>query len=77
MTITDSSYQGILLSYQRTITQLTFDRVTVDRTGTYGIELNAAGSATVSNTTVTNTTSGGLLNSTGYTLIRGPGNSGF
>jgi hypothetical protein len=77
MTITDSTYQGVLLSFQRTITQLAFDQVTINRTGTYGFELNAAGSATVSNTTVTDAASGGLLNSTGYTLIRGPGNSGF
>ncbi|MET0234083.1 MAG: carbohydrate-binding protein [Kibdelosporangium sp.] len=77
MTITDSSYQGILLSFQRTITQLSFDRVTVDRAGTYGIELNAAGSATISNTSVTNAASGGLLDSTGYTLVRGSGNTGF
>jgi hypothetical protein len=77
MMITDSTYQGILLSYQRTITQLSLDRVTVNRTGTYGFELNATGSATVSNTTVTDAASGGLFNPGGYTLIRGTGNSGF
>ena len=77
MTITDSTYQGLLLSYLRTINQLSFDRVTINGAGTYGIELNAAGSATISNTTVTGAASGGLLNLTGYTLIRGSGNSGF
>ncbi|MBB5868991.1 hypothetical protein F4553_002370 [Allocatelliglobosispora scoriae] len=75
--VIDSTYQGILLSYARTISNLTFDHVTVNGAGTYGIELNAAGSATVNYVTVTGAASGGLLNSTGYTLIRGPGNSGF
>lgn len=75
--IVDSTYQGILLSYQRSITNLTIDRVKITGAGTYGIELNAAGSATVSYVTVTGAANGGLLNRTGYALIRGPGNSGF
>ena len=75
--VIDSTYQGILLSFQRTITNVTFDHVTINGAGTYGIELNAAGSATFNYVTVTGAASGGLLNSTGYTLIRGPGNSGF
>ncbi|MET1076051.1 MAG: CBM35 domain-containing protein, partial [Umezawaea sp.] len=77
MTITDSTYQGVLVSFQKTVTGLSFDRVAVNGAGTYGIELNAAGSASISNTTVTGAASGGLLNSTGYTLNRGTGNSGF
>ena len=77
MTITDSTYQAILLSFQKSITQLSFDHVTVNGAGTYGFELNATGSATVSNTTVTGAAAGGLTNPGGYTLVRGPGNSGF
>ena len=77
MTITDSTYQGLLLSYQKTISGISFDRVAISGAGTYGIELNAAGSASISNTTVSGAASGGLLNSTGYTLNRGSGNSGF
>jgi hypothetical protein len=77
LTITDSTYQAILLSYQKSITQLSFDHVTVDGAGTYGFELNATGSATVSNTTVTGAAAGGLTNPGGYTLVRGSGNSGF
>ncbi|HEX6346069.1 CBM35 domain-containing protein [Umezawaea sp.] len=77
MTITDSTYQGLLLSFQKTITGISFDRVTIAGAGTHGIELNAAGSASISNTTVSGAASGGLLNSTGYTLNRGGGNSGF
>ena len=77
LTLTDSSYQGVLLSFQKSITQLSFDRVTIAGAGTYGIETNATGSATIANTTVTGATSGGLLNDGGYTLVRGAGNSGF
>ena len=51
--IIDSTYQGILLSCQRNITNLTLDHVTVNGAGTYGIELNAAGSAHVTYVTVT------------------------
>ncbi|NUT37913.1 MAG: carbohydrate-binding protein [Hamadaea sp.] len=75
--IIDSTYQGILLSWQKTITGLTFDHVTVSGAGTYGIELNAYGSAAVSYVTVSGAASGGLNNITGYTLNRGSGNSGF
>jgi hypothetical protein len=77
LTIVDSTYQAILLSYQKTITNLTFDHVAVTGAGTYGIELNASGDAYVTYVTVSGAASGGLNNITGYTLNRGPGNSGF
>jgi hypothetical protein len=54
VSIVDSTYHAVLLSYQRTITNLTLDHVAV-----------------------TGAASGGLNNMTGYTLTRGPGNSGF
>ena len=46
-------------------------------TETYGIDLNAAGSATFSYVAVSGAVSGGLNNLTGYTVVRGAGNSGF
>jgi hypothetical protein len=75
--IRDSTYAGILMTWQRRIENATFDRVTVAGTGTYGIEINATGSATFSNTAVSGTPSGGLSVSPGFTVNRGPGNSGF
>ncbi|GAA3595244.1 CBM35 domain-containing protein [Kribbella ginsengisoli] len=75
--IIDSTYQGILMSWQKNVTNLTFDHVKVQTTGTYGIDLQVAGSATFNYVTVSGTGSGGLNNAFGYTLIRGPGNSGF
>jgi hypothetical protein len=75
--IRDSTYAGILISWQRRIENLTFDRVTVSGTGTYGIEVNAAGSGRFSNTAVSGTPSGGLSVVGGFTVVRGSGNSGF
>ena len=75
--IIDSTYQGILMSWQKNVTNLTFDHVKVQNTGTYGIDLQVAGSATFNYVTVSGTPSGGLNNAFGYSLIRGPGNSGF
>jgi hypothetical protein len=78
-TIKDSTYQGILMSWGRTITATSFDSVTVENTGTYGIVIdNVSGSATFTNTKVTGAPSGGLNNaSSTFTVIRGSGNSGF
>ena len=75
--IIDSTYQGILMTWQKTISNITFDHVKVIGTGTYGIEIFSPGSGTFNYVTVSNTPSGGLNNTTGFTLIRGPGNSGF
>lgn len=77
--IRDSTYQGVLLSGGRTISGVTFDNVTIDNTGTYGIAVdNVSGSATFSNTRVSGAASGGLSNpGSTFTVIRGAGNSGF
>jgi hypothetical protein len=75
--IDDSTYQGVLISYARTVTGAAFDGVTIDGSGTYGIELNAQGSSSFTDVTVSGSGSGGLDNLTGYTLVRGSGNSGF
>ncbi|MEU4235782.1 CBM35 domain-containing protein [Actinoplanes sp. NPDC026619] len=79
VSIQDSTYQGVLLSWGRTITGTTFTNVTIANTGTYGIVIdNVSGSATFSNTKVSGTPSGGLSNtSSTFTVIRGAGNSGF
>jgi hypothetical protein len=78
-TIADSTYQGILMSYGRTVTGTTFDNVTVTNSGTYGIYIDSlSGSATFSNTKVSGAPSGGLgNNSANFTVIRGSGDSGF
>ncbi|WP_405064233.1 carbohydrate-binding protein [Kribbella sp. NBC_01505] len=75
--IIDSTYQGILMSWQKTVSNITFDHVKVQNTGTYGIDLQVAGSGTFTYVTVSGAASGGLSNTAGFTLDRGAGNSGF
>ncbi|MEU4928636.1 CBM35 domain-containing protein [Streptomyces yokosukanensis] len=77
-TIKDSSYQAVLLSYAHQISNLTLDHDTISGAGTFGFDISdVTGSMTVSNTTVSGTTSAALNNPGGYTVNRGPGNSGF
>jgi alpha-1,3-glucanase-like protein/carbohydrate binding protein with CBM35 domain len=77
--IRDSTYQGVLMSWGRTITGTSFSNVTIENAGTYGIAIdNLSGSATFTNTKVTGAAAGGLLNpGSTFTVVRGPGNSGF
>ncbi len=75
--IVDSTYAGVLMSWEKSIQQVSFDRVSITGSGTYGIEIHAAGSASFANTTVSGSGTGGLLADTGFTLNRGSGNSGF
>ncbi|MFJ3404682.1 CBM35 domain-containing protein [Promicromonospora sp. NPDC090134] len=77
MTIQDSTYAGVLMSWQKSIQQVSLDRVSITGSGTYGIELHAAGSATFANTTVSGSGTAGLLNDMGFVLNRLGGNSGF
>ncbi|MBD5785979.1 carbohydrate-binding protein [Cellulosimicrobium terreum] len=77
MEIVDSTHAGILLSWEKSIQQVSFDRVKVTGSGSYGIEIHATGSASFANTQVSGSGSGGLLNDRGYVLNRGSGNSGF
>ncbi|WP_377267791.1 carbohydrate-binding protein [Peterkaempfera sp. SMS 1(5)a] len=77
-TISNSTYQGVLLSYAKQISNLTLDHLTISGAGTYGIDIsNVTGSMTANYVTVTGAASGGLNNSGGYTVNRGPGDSGF
>lgn len=71
------SIAGVLMSYNRQITGPKFTNVTIKGAGTYGFDIQATGSAQVSTTTVSNAASGGVNNPSGYTLVRGSGNSGF
>ena len=75
--ISDSSYQGIQPSYQRAINDVNFDHVSVSHSESYGIDLNATGSARFDHVSVTSSGKAALNNIAGYTLVRGAGNSGF
>jgi hypothetical protein len=78
-TISDSIHQAVLVSYGKRVTALSLDHDTIKGAGTYGFDLeNVTGSMKVSHTSVTGTTSGAVHNAApGFTIVRGPGNSGM
>ncbi|MFI5756696.1 carbohydrate-binding protein [Streptomyces sp. NPDC051569] len=75
--IIDSTYSGVLVSYQKTVSNLTLKNIKIQNTGAYGIEVISAGAGNFSNVTVTGTASGGLSSTGGFTITRGSGNSGW
>src|SRR5665647_3156915 len=76
-TIADSTFAGVLMSWQKPIQQVSFQNVSITGSGTYGIEIHASGSATFTGTSVTGSGTAGLLNDGGFTVTRVSGNSGF
>ena len=76
-TVDDSTYSGVLISFNKTVTNLSLDNDRITRAGNYGIEIQSAGSGTFSNVTVTGAAAGGLSISGGFTINRGSGNSGW
>ncbi|MET0494827.1 MAG: CBM35 domain-containing protein [Actinoplanes sp.] len=75
--VNDSSYQGLLLSWQKRVSNLTLDHVAFTGTGALGMEFNSPGTGTFSYVTITGNAGPALANSAGFTINRGPGNSGF
>ncbi|MFC8076886.1 carbohydrate-binding protein [Streptomyces sp. NPDC057307] len=75
--IIDSTYSGVLVSWQKTVSNLTLKNIKIQNTGTHGIEINAAGAGTFSDVTVTGAPDGGLDLVGGFAITRGPGNSGW
>ncbi|GAA2311187.1 right-handed parallel beta-helix repeat-containing protein [Streptomyces kunmingensis] len=76
-TVEDSTYSGLLVSYQKQVSDLRVDGLTINRTGHRGIEVNAGGKGTFSNTTLTGAAGGALDVAGGFTIQRGSGNSGW
>jgi hypothetical protein len=77
LVINNSTYDGIKLSYNQAISNLTFNNVQVNGAGGYGLNVDGVtGTGTFSYMTVTGAALGGLYNTT-YTIIRGAGNSGW
>ncbi|CAM5304877.1 hypothetical protein SAVIM338S_00506 [Streptomyces avidinii] len=75
--VLDSTYSGLLVSWQKNVANLTVKNTRIDKAGGYGIEINAAGSGTFSGVAVTGTASGGLSLAGGFAVNRGAGNSGW
>jgi hypothetical protein len=77
-TINDSSYQAVLLSWGKQISNLGLDHDTITNPATWGIDIyNVTGSLTASYVTVSGPGTGGLNNPGNYTVNRGPGDSGW
>ncbi|WP_371477977.1 carbohydrate-binding protein [Kitasatospora sp. NBC_00315] len=75
--ILDSTYSGMLLSYQKTITNLTVRNVRIQNTGAYGVEIISNGSGSFSGVAVSGAATGGLSLSGTFTVNRGTGNTGW
>ncbi|WP_333733718.1 carbohydrate-binding protein [Streptomyces sp. IBSBF 3010] len=76
-TVEDSTYSGLLISWEKQVSDLRVDGLTIDRTGANGIEGNAGGKGTFSNTKITATAEAPLNMTGGFTIQRGSGNSGW
>ncbi|MFI0237848.1 right-handed parallel beta-helix repeat-containing protein [Streptomyces sp. NPDC016845] len=76
-TVEDSTYSGLLVSWQKQVTDLRVDGLTIDRTGHHGIEINAAGHGIFSGTRITGAAGTALDVAGGFTVQRGSGNSGW
>ncbi|WP_327237817.1 carbohydrate-binding protein [Streptomyces sp. NBC_01317] len=76
-TVEDSTYSGLLISWQRVVSDLRVNGLTINQTGLHGIEGNAAGSGSFSNTKVTSTAGAPLNMTGGFAIQRGTGNSGW
>ncbi|MFC0436173.1 carbohydrate-binding protein [Kutzneria buriramensis] len=76
--IDNSTYQAVLLSYAKQISNLGLTQDTISGAGTYGIDIeDVTGSMAAEGVTVSGAQSGGLNNPNGYTINRGAGDSGF
>jgi hypothetical protein len=75
--VNDSTHQGMLLSWQQPVSNLTLERVAFNGTGTIGMEFNSPGTGSFSYVTLTGNGGPALANNSGFVINRGPGNSGF
>lgn len=74
--IIDSSYQGILFSYNRTITNVSFERVKIQGATGHGIDIQVKGSGSFNSVTVSDTKKAALNNPNAFG-ITGSGNTGL
>ncbi|SEO08835.1 Carbohydrate binding module (family 6) [Duganella sp. CF517] len=75
--LNDSTYDGVLVTYNQSVTNLSLNNVNINRAGGYGLNFAVTGQGTFSNVVVTDAAQGGLNNPYPYTIVRGAGNSGW
>jgi hypothetical protein len=64
LSVVDSTYQGLLLSGEQSISNALFERVSVDGAGSFGIEIAAPGAATFRDVSVSAAEAGGAPSAT-------------
>lgn len=75
--LNDSSYDGVLVTYNQNVTGLSLDKVDINGAGGYGLNFAVWGEGSFSNVKVSNAALGGLNNPYPYGIVRGSGNSGW
>ncbi|MFD0023194.1 CBM35 domain-containing protein [Streptomyces sp. NPDC058382] len=75
--VLDSTYSGLLISWEKNVAALTVDGLKIDKAGSYGIEIDSAGAGAFSGVTVSGATDGGLSLAGGFAITRGTGNTGW
>lgn len=77
--IADSTYDAIKLSEDETIDGVTFEDVSIEGAGAYGLDFDGVdGTGTFDNVTVASAAAGGMHNEGDrYKIVRGEGNSGW
>ncbi|RYZ99980.1 MAG: carbohydrate-binding protein [Moraxellaceae bacterium] len=77
LNIKNSTYDGILISYNQLVSNLTLNNIQIDGTGGYGINVGGVtGTGSFSNVSISNAALGAISNAT-YTIVRGEGNTGW
>ncbi len=78
ITLNNSTYDGILMSYSRSFSAITLNNIHINGAGAYGINVGSiSGAGNFSNVTVTDAISGGLNASANFSITKGEGNSGW
>ena len=75
--IIDSTYQGLFISDQKSVSNVTFEQVTIDGAGSYGIEINVAGGGKFDGVTVKNAAKAATSIASTFTVTKGAGNVGW
>ena len=73
----DSTYQGLFISDQKAVSNLTFENVSIDGAGSYGIEINAPGGGKFDGVTVKNAAKAATSIASTFTVTKGAGNVGW
>ena len=75
--LNNSTFDAILVSYNQSVTNLSFNNVAINGAGDHGMNFIVTGGAKFDNVTVKHTGGSALNNQMAFTLLRGSGNTGW